>query len=299
MPTFSIGPLALPALHAVLLLSLFSAMGIGWFLSRTAPFSLASLLFNLFLLGIGTARLGFVLTYWTEYSADLWRIVDIRDGGFLAWPGLVASTVAAIFWAARHRQARRALCISATCGLALWTVGHYALATEPQPLTLPNTPLFTADGQRVTLADYTGKPLIINLWASWCPPCRREMPALQAAQERYNSATFLFVNLGESHDTVTAFLHKQNLVLDNLLFDTSSTVAHGLGATALPTTLFIDKSGVLVDTHVGELSRGTLAHYLRNIAASKNASPAPNSESDTNVPNPPPSSPARRNSLLP
>ena len=77
----------------------------------------------------------------------------------------------------------------------------------------------------VQLADYQGGPLVINLWATWCPPCRREMPVLENAQRMRPDVTFLFVNQAESMQSVSTYLATQGLNLDNVLFDASGRVA--------------------------------------------------------------------------
>ncbi|MHA5871143.1 TlpA family protein disulfide reductase, partial [Pseudomonas aeruginosa] len=127
---------------------------------------------------------------------------------------------------------------------------------------LPELSLRNAAGESVQLADFRGRPLVINLWASWCPPCRREMPVLQQAQAENPDVVFLFANQGESAETVRHFLQGENLRLDNLLFDNGGQLGQQVGSVALPTTVFYTAEGRLLGSHLGELSRGSLARYL-------------------------------------
>jgi thiol-disulfide isomerase/thioredoxin len=114
----------------------------------------------------------------------------------------------------------------------------------------------------VQLADYQGGPLVINLWATWCPPCRREMPVLESAQRMRPDVTFLFVNQAESMQSVSIFLITQGLTLDNVLFDASGRLGQAVGSMALPTTLFYTADGRLINSHLGELSQASLARAL-------------------------------------
>ena len=82
------------------------------------------------------------------------------------------------------------------------------------------------------LRSLAGRPLVVNLWATWCPPCRREMPAMQAAQEANPDIGFVFVNQGESSVIVRRFLATQQLRLQNVVIDPSGQLAARTGAAA-------------------------------------------------------------------
>ncbi|MCX4177597.1 MULTISPECIES: TlpA family protein disulfide reductase [Paraburkholderia] len=92
------------------------------------------------------------------------------------------------------------------------------------------------------LAPRDGKPLVINLWATWCAPCQTEMPVLASAQARYPGLNLVFVNQGERRDTVDAFMKALNLRIANSLFDPELSVAKATETTAYPTTLIYDAS---------------------------------------------------------
>ncbi len=110
------------------------------------------------------------------------------------------------------------------------------------------------------LAD--GKPMVVNLWASWCPPCRREMPVLAAAQKRETWASFAFANQGENRATVQRYLSAGQLELANVVLDRDTQIGFVAGSSALPITLFYDASGQLVATHLGALSAASLTKRL-------------------------------------
>ena len=87
------------------------------------------------------------------------------------------------------------------------------------------------------------------------------MPVLQQAQAENPDVVFLFANQGESAETVRHFLQGENLRLDNLLFDNGGQLGQLVGSVALPTTVYTAE-GRLLGSHLGELSRGSLARYL-------------------------------------
>jgi len=139
---------------------------------------------------------------------------------------------------------------------------------EDRGRPLPDTPLTTLAGDSIdlpSLAEDQGQPLVVNLWATWCPPCRREMPVFEQAQDEASDITFAFVNQGEDVALVNRFLDEQSLELGNVLLDARTALGDVTGAMAMPTTLFYDAEGRLVDTHFGELSHATLRQGLERL----------------------------------
>jgi thiol-disulfide isomerase/thioredoxin len=115
------------------------------------------------------------------------------------------------------------------------------------------------DGQPATLAQAArGRPVVVNLWASWCGPCRVEMPDLAEAQRRHPDIGFLFVNQGESAEKVQAFLTRSGLALDEVWLDQGSRLGQAIRSPGLPTTVFLDAQGRQVDAHFGVLSAASL-----------------------------------------
>nr|WP_244510698.1 TlpA disulfide reductase family protein [Microvirga guangxiensis] len=79
----------------------------------------------------------------------------------------------------------------------------------------------------------------MNLWASWCPPCRREMPMMAEMAAARDDVTFLFVNQGERRTTIEGYLNKEKLTLPNVLLDARMDVPRHYSTPGLPVTLFI------------------------------------------------------------
>lgn len=265
MLSIAIGPFALAVNHLLLLLSLALATLVGWLTARRVGSNPETALFGLFMLGLLGARLGFVLTYWAQYRDTPLQALDIRDGGFMVWPGVMITLLGGLIVTWRTASLRRPLGAGLCSGLLFWLVTSLSLTQYQQAERLPQMTLSNAAGEVVQLADYKGQPVVINLWATWCPPCRREMPVLQAAQAERNDVVFLFVNQAESSSLVETFLRDQGLTLNNLLFDESNQLAKHVGSMALPTTLFYNADGTLLGSHLGELSRASLKGLLDSM----------------------------------
>lgn len=127
------------------------------------------------------------------------------------------------------------------------------------------TALMRLDGTTVQLAQLAEQPMIVNIWATWCPPCRREMPMLEAAQQRYPGITFVFVNQGEGPAAVRAFLKQQDLQLKHVLIDFHGAITRTVGSNNIPTTLFYGPDGRLVAKHIGAMTAADLDKILQRL----------------------------------
>lgn len=263
-----IGPLALPT--GVLLT--FVATAAAWLIGRMlvrgdgAGEAFGHLLQRTLLVALVVARVAFVLEYRSAYGAAPWRMLDIRDGGWQPQAGLIAAWIHAL---ARLRHAaglRRPVTAALLAASVVWLAGAVALAisgSEGRPL--PALAVATLEGQPKTLDGFAGQPVVINLWATWCPPCRREMPVLQQAQRQHPGVHFVFLNQGETAATVQQYLARSGLDLHNVLLDPRRGMAREFEQPALPTTLFFDAQGRLAGLRVGELSQATLAQRLQAL----------------------------------
>lgn len=127
--------------------------------------------------------------------------------------------------------------------------------TNQQPVIgkpAPNFKLQSLDGQSISLSDFRGKPVLINFWATWCGPCRIEMPYLQQIYEEWHGKgmVVLTINIGESSSQIKEFMQSQGLSLPVLL-DKGGSVAQKYNILGIPTTFFLDKDGVIQDKIIG------------------------------------------------
>ncbi len=117
--------------------------------------------------------------------------------------------------------------------------------TEPD-YSAPDFTMLDPQGNEVKLSDFLGKPIILNFWASWCGPCKSEMPDIQEFYEKYGEEIqFLLVSVDDSVEDAKAFIADAGYTFP-VYFDTTSMGAYTYGATSIPLTFFIDANGDLV-----------------------------------------------------
>ena len=268
-PTLQIGPLALPM--APLLFLLAAALGLfaGKRIGVRSGVDADAAVLGVLLVGLVAARAGFVWEWRDAYLRHPLDILDIRDGGYAPVAGMAAACLYALFRVQRQRALRNPLAAAALTTLVAWTAGTLAIGAFPaSAVTLPPLRLHTLDGHELSLSAFTGRPTVVNLWASWCPPCRREMPVLGRAQATSPDIDFVFINQGEAPARVLRYLRDENLGLRNVLLDASGTAGRAFDQQGLPATLFFDARGRLVSARIGALSEATLAAGLADLRAS-------------------------------
>jgi thiol-disulfide isomerase/thioredoxin len=300
MLAITIGPLAFPAAPLVLLLALLAAVFVarrwaGW-RGMTAPTGAGAApaaadadtaavadaaehgVWWAALAGLVAARAAHLGLHAEAYAGSPAAWLDLRDGGWHAASGW-AVAAAVLGWRLHRARAqppvRAALLAAAATALLGWGAGQGALwAAAPRPADgpLPALALQRVDGatagQVRTLPEIVaGRPAVINLWATWCGPCRAEMPMLAQAQARHRDVQFVFVNQGESPAAVQAWLAGAGLTLEQVWLDPGSELGPAVGSRGLPTTLFLDAEGRLVDAHMGMLNAAALRARLQPLQA--------------------------------
>ena len=174
--------------------------------------------------------------------------------------------------------------------MALWQAGLLSPADEPEreagvQLEAPRTDLPTPpvagrsvglqvgdvapdfgfssfDGERLLLSDLRGRPVLLNFWASWCIPCRKEMPLMELALREHagDRLAVVAVNYGERIGPAEGFLERLNIELNGFTFayDPEQAVARRYGILGLPVTYFVDAQGVIIRVVPGELTEGII-----------------------------------------
>lgn len=129
----------------------------------------------------------------------------------------------------------------------------------------PDFSLTTLAGEPFALSDLRGTPVVLNFWATWCPPCRAELPELQAASERLaGQVAIIGVNQAEAPADVRAFVAGFGLSFPMPL-DVDAQASRLYAVRSLPTTFFIDRQGVIRRVQVGPVTEATLAQMLKTI----------------------------------
>jgi YD repeat-containing protein len=264
----ALGPMGF-SIHQLLIgLAFLLALLAGTLLGRRHRVPVSDTLFTLLLVAFIGARLIFVVRYWDEYDGLLAGL-DIRDGGFDILGGIVIGLGYAGWALWRSPRQRVPLSGALLAGGLVWgLIAGSATLIEHQSRPLPNVALTTRSGEKINLpqmSQASQQPMVVNLWASWCPPCIREIPVFEEAQKNETDVTFVFVNQGESPAHIDAFMDEHGFSLDNVWLDPRNAVGQATGAHAMPTTLYYDANGQLVSTHFGELSSATLRRGLERL----------------------------------
>jgi thiol-disulfide isomerase/thioredoxin len=146
------------------------------------------------------------------------------------------------------------LCMApAAAQLPLPELSH-ELTRLSTPIQAPDFQLEDMDGEKYSLESYRGKVVILNFWATWCPPCRREIPSMEALYQAFRDEAFaiLAINEWETEDHVFAFMGQLPVEPGfPILLDLDSAVATSFGVKGLPTTLLLDPQGRIVYRAVG------------------------------------------------
>lgn len=131
--------------------------------------------------------------------------------------------------------------------------------------------VYNMDGEQVKLSDYKGeKPVVINFWASWCPPCKEEMPFFQDATNTYSSddIEILMINLTdgrrETKETALNYMKENNYNM-NVMFDIEFSAAESYIINSIPRTIFVDKDGYISGEYSGMINRDLLNDNIEKL----------------------------------
>lgn len=141
---------------------------------------------------------------------------------------------------------------SATVGLA---IGN----------TPPDISLVGIDGKKMQLSDLKGKKVFLNFWATWCPPCRGEMPDIEKMHKTYgNDLTIVAVSSAESSSTVKKFLQKTNYTFP-IYLDENANISRTYQLASIPTSYFIDENGIIRQKVIGAIHYDIMQSYYQNL----------------------------------
>lgn len=134
------------------------------------------------------------------------------------------------------------------------TSGRFALEVFDSPRPVPIVDFAGADGHRLTLADFHGRVVLLDVWATWCAPCRKEMPALDRLEAKLGGANFIVIPLSidrRGADAVKPFYRELHLDKLGIYIDRTAEVSSALALPGLPTTMLIDRNGREVARKLG------------------------------------------------
>ena len=130
----------------------------------------------------------------------------------------------------------------------------------------PELDLVTLNGVPVSLADYRGSVVLVNLWATWCPPCRQEMPTLQAFYDRYKEDGFVLIAIDqeETREVVQPFVEEFDLTFP-IWLDIDYLAQREFKTMSLPSSYVIDRNGRVKLMWIGSISKANLEQYVPDI----------------------------------
>lgn len=129
----------------------------------------------------------------------------------------------------------------------------------------PGFNLINLDGENLKLSDYLGTNVLINFWATWCPPCIEEMPAIERAYQLYQGEIVVIaVNISESEQTVRQFVEENGLTFE-VMIDKNGAIERLYRIRGYPTTFLINEKGIIEVRHEGYMSEDVLNGYLERV----------------------------------
>ncbi|WP_135256492.1 TlpA disulfide reductase family protein [Thermus caldilimi] len=260
MDAVQVGPFAIPWARFQVFLALLAMVAVAEVLARRVDRRLPLWAYNAIFVGFLGARVGFVLENASIYARDPLSILYVWQGGFDPLWGILAAGGYTLMVLPKNLW-RYALLAALAAGLVF---GVFLVQKRGgEEVRLPSLTLTALGGTRVNLQDFRGKPLVLNLWATWCPPCRRELPMMVRLSQENPEVRFVFASQGEGPVVVRNFLEEEGLAPEWVLLDPETQLSQVLKTQGLPTTFFFDRQGRLVARHLGELSEALLLGYLR------------------------------------
>ena len=288
---FNLGPLLIPTRPLLLLLCLVIAI---WSASRLGEkFGLDKARLKRAAeytawVGIFGARLGFVAVNWSAYRPAPWTILYLWQPGYLYLGGLIFGSACVLWQGLIYLPAKQKTFVTVLAAsyllagtLFFAAIGSLELLRKPDVPgsgnLAPDIRFQDLSGTPVRLSDLAGRGIVLNFWATWCPPCRREMPMLDEFHANYHSQGLSVIGLAidEPSGQVQRFIESIGVSYPIWVdasrsepgFDRSQEVFTRYGGVGLPMTVFIDRAGIIRRIYVGELSRGFLQSQADTILA--------------------------------
>lgn len=283
----AVGPFVVPVLRVGAVLALVlgawaaSATARRWQLdaarvARTAEWSIYAYLAG--------ARAGFVAVNASAFADAPWTALYLWQPGYLPAAGGIAALMVMGVRLAYSNPGLRRLDAGALATGAMVAVVAYAGVAGSVRLDLgpgsirvgdpvPDVSLRDLEGREVGFTGLQGRVVVVNFWATWCPPCRREMPAFDAVHGGYGQdVAVVGVAVGESRAVVERFLAETPVGYPIWLdaprgssTDRTDELLRRFGGVGLPTTVFVDRDGIVRKIRVGELSRAVIASEVRAL----------------------------------
>ncbi len=289
LQAFTIGPFLVPTWPVVVVLSLVFAVAAAHHAGKRANLDakwVRGVAEGSAWLGLLGARAGYVIAHWSAFQEQPWTAFYFWQPGYLVAAGVALGLAYSGVQLKYRISTLRGRYLGALAGGYLAgavVLGAAVLvlhaAVPPGSIRsgqdVPDFTLVDLRGETVSLSDLRGRAVVLNFWATWCPPCRREMPLLDNFQSRYGprGLTVVGVALDEPVTTVAPFIAAMGVKYPIWVDAPEPRAGHAssrglferFAGVGLPTTVFIRKDGRVLDVHVGELTRALLEERAQEL----------------------------------
>lgn len=139
-------------------------------------------------------------------------------------------------------------------------------SSSAEKVIAPDFTLKDLNGNDVSLKDYRGKKVYLNFWATWCPPCKAEMPEIEKLYQETKDSdlVILAIDIGENSKTVSEFI-SENKYNFNVLLDEKNEIASLYGISSIPVSIFIDQEGYIVNAQIGAMNLEQMKVYINAL----------------------------------
>ena len=261
-----IGPISIPLERFYVIISFAVFLLIAEVLTRSKKAKLSNWASDIMIVVLLGSRLGFVLENLSSYAKTPLSALYFWEGGFSPLWGIIAALGFSIYYFRKENELLKWATLPSALALTLWLgmvfVGN---SGNKQIVALPALVFQDLAAQEQELTSFVGKPTVVNLWATWCPPCRRELPMLAKQAFEKQDYNFVFVDQGESEQKVKQYLENNGIVLEHILLDPNGQLANHYKSRGLPTTLFLNSKGELVSSVFGQISLAVLENKLSKL----------------------------------
>lgn len=261
----TIGPLAFPLERLLALALIWGFLAVSLWMVRHEEGRARRTPWLALGIGIAVARASFVIVNWETYRSEPAAVAFFWQGGFDPVAGIIAAAIVVTFGLRNLRKIGGPL-LALAAATAFWFGYAHLDAMSPRSPFPQGVRITDLQGRAVSLDDFRGRPFVVNLWASWCGPCRREMPMLVETAAEIRDVPILLVNQGEDQRQIVRFLRDANLPGNGVFSDRGASLMRLTGSGGLPTTLFVRADGRIEEAHMGELSRASLLAGIRNLS---------------------------------
>lgn len=174
------------------------------------------------------------------------------------------------------------------CGPAANTGADGVTEGIQEGMRLPDAEFTTFAGEKVRVHELQGRPVVINFWATWCGPCREEIPMLQQAYEATDRTGFHLLAVTDEVSTDVRAFMQENRMTFPVVFDRNGRAGSRYQVQGIPTTFFLNSQGIVVARHTGALDADLIAYYLAQIMGQPAPTIAPPGPTGAPLPAPAP-----------